>query len=285
MLEARATGRASDAIRHLMNLQPPTARVIRAGSEQEIPLAEVRVGDIVIVRPGERVAVDGVVREGASEIDESMLTGESLPVAKTAGAKVFGGTVNGTGAFRFEAKKIGRDTALAQIIELVKRAQGSKAPVARLADVVSGYFTIAVLAIALVTFGAWLFFAPVGVAVVNAVAVLIIACPCAMGLATPTAIMCGTGRGAERGILFKGGEGLETAARVDTVVMDKTGTITTGKPVVTGVRALNGFSEEEVVRLAASRGAVERTSACAGNCRACQWRTTGGRNRFSRDSG
>jgi P-type Cu+ transporter len=252
MLESRATGRASDAIRHLMNLQPSTARVMRDGREQETPLADVRVGDMVVVRPGERVAVDGVVREGISEIDESMLTGESLSVAKTDGSQVFGGTVNGTGAFRFEAKKIGRDTALAQIIDLVKRAQGSKAPVARLADVVSGHFTLAVLAIALLTFAAWLYFAPVGVAVVNAVAVLIIACPCAMGLATPTAIMSGIGRGAERGILFKGGEGLETAAKVDTVVMDKTGTITTGKPVVTSVRALNGFAEEDVVRLAAS---------------------------------
>lgn len=252
MLEARATGKASDAIRHLMNLQPSTARVIRDGSEQEIPLREVRLGDVVVVRPGERVAVDGVVLEGASDVDESMLTGESLPVAKIVGSTVFGGTVNSTGAFRFEAKKVGRDTALAQIIELVKRAQGSKAPVARLADVVSGYFTIAVLAIALITFAVWLFIAPVGVAVVNAVAVLIIACPCAMGLATPTAIMCGTGRGAEQGILFKGGAGLETAAKVDTVVMDKTGTITTGKPVVTSVRVLNGFSEEDVIMLAAS---------------------------------
>jgi P-type Cu+ transporter len=256
MLESRATGRASDAIRHLMNLQPSTARVIRdlpeGSREQETPLADVRVGDIVVVRPGERVAVDGVVREGISEIDESMLTGESLAVAKTPGSQVFSGTVNGTGAFQFEARKIGRDTALAQVIDLVKRAQGSKAPVARLADVVSGHFTLAVLAIALVTLAAWLFFAPVGVAVVNAVAVLIIACPCAMGLATPTAIMSGIGRGAERGILFKGGEGLETAAKVDTVVMDKTGTITTGKPVVTNVRTLNGFAEEDVVRLAAS---------------------------------
>jgi P-type Cu+ transporter len=251
-LESRATGRASDAIRHLMNLQPSTACVIRGGVELETPLADVHVGDIVVVRPGERVAVDGIVREGASEIDESMLTGESFPVAKTPGSQVFGGTVNGTGAFRFNAKKVGRDTALAQIIELVKRAQGSKAPVARLADVVSGHFTLAVLAVALVTFAAWLFFAPVGVAVVNAVAVLIIACPCAMGLATPTAIMSGIGRGAERGILFKGGESLETAAKVDTVVMDKTGTITTGKPVVTSVRALNGFAVEDVVRLAAS---------------------------------
>jgi Cu+-exporting ATPase len=252
MLEAGATGKASDAIRHLMNLQPSTARVISDGGEREIPLAEARLGDIVVVRPGERVAVDGVVREGASEIDESMLTGESLTVAKTPGSPVFGGTVNGTGAFRFEATKVGRDTALAQIINLVKRAQGSKAPVARLADVVSGQFTLSVLAIAAATFIAWLFFAAVGVAVVNAVAVLIIACPCAMGLATPTAIMCGIGRGAERGILFKGGEGLETAAKVDTVVMDKTGTITIGKPVVTSVRALNGFATEDVVRLAAS---------------------------------
>ncbi len=256
-LEARATGKASDAIRRLINLQPATARVIRGGEEATIPLAEVQVGDIVAVRPGERVAVDGTVIEGASDIDESMLTGESLPVVKTAGSNVFGGTVNGTGAFRFEARKVGRETALAQIVELVKRAQGSKAPVARLADVVSGYFTVGVLAIAIVTFTVWLFFAPLGVAVVNAVAVLIIACPCAMGLATPTAIMCGTGRGAEYGILFKGGEGLETAARVDTVVLDKTGTITTGRPVVTSVRAMNGFGEDDVVRLAAS---VERWS-------------------------
>jgi len=257
LLESRARGRASEAIRHLMNLQPASARVIRNGAEVEIPLAEVRTGDLVAVRPGERVAVDGVVRDGASEIDESMLTGESLPVAKNPGTEVFGGTVNGTGAFRFEAKKVGRDTALAQIVELVKRAQGSKAPVARLADVVSGYFTVAVLAIALVTFGVWLFFAPVGVALVNAVAVLIIACPCAMGLATPSAIMSGTGRGAERGILIKGGEALEMAARVDTVVMDKTGTITSGKPVVKTVRAMNGFSAADAVGFAA---AVERWS-------------------------
>jgi P-type Cu+ transporter len=256
-LESRATGRASDAIRHLMNLQPSTARVIRDGNEREIPLMEVRAGDIVIVRPGERVPVDGVVRDGASEIDESMLSGESLPVSKSPGSDVFAGTGNGTGAFRFEAKKVGRDTALAKIVDLVKRAQGSKAPVARLADVVSGYFTVAVLAIAIVTFGVWLLFAPAGVAVVNAVAVLIIACPCAMGLATPTAIMAGTGRGAERGILIKGGAPLEIAAGIDTVILDKTGTITTGKPVVNRVRALNRYSEVEVLRLAA---AVERWS-------------------------
>jgi len=256
-LEARAQSRAFDAIRHLMNLQPSTVRVVRDGSEREIPLAGVRIGDLAIVRPGERVAVDGVVVDGSSEIDESMLTGESMPVSKSPGADVFAGTANGTGAFRFEARKVGRDTALAKIIDLVKRAQGSKAPVARLADVVSGYFTVAVLVIAIVTLGVWLFFAPVGVAVVNAVAVLIIACPCAMGLATPTAIMAGTGRGAERGILIKGGAPLELAAKVDTVVLDKTGTITTGKPVVRRVRTLNGYGEEEVVRLAA---AVERWS-------------------------
>ena len=244
MLEAGARGRASDAIRRLMQLQPSTA-------------AGVRKGDILTVKPGERVPVDGMVLEGASEIDESMLTGESLPVSKEKGAQVFGGTLNGTGAFRFEATKVGRDTALAQIVELIKRAQGSKAPVARIADVVSGYFTLTVLAIALITFGIWMYFEPASVALVNAVAVLIIACPCAMGLATPTAIMVGTGRGAETGILIKGGEALETTARVDTVVLDKTGTITTGKPVVSAVRALNGFTEDEVIRLAA---AVEKWS-------------------------
>ncbi len=256
-LEARARGHASDAVRRLMRLTPATARVIRDDAEVEIPLASVVPGDVVAVRPGERVPVDGEVREGASEVDESMLTGESLPVSKAGGAAVFGGTVNGTGAFRFVATKTGNQTALARIVELVRKAQGSKAPVARLADVVSGYFTITVLAIAMVTFGVWLVFAPVGVALVNAVAVLIIACPCAMGLAVPTAVMVGTGRGAERGILIKGGEALETAARIDTVVFDKTGTLTNGKPRVTRVTAANGFAEAEVVRLAA---AVDRWS-------------------------
>lgn len=252
LLEAGAQGKASAAIRRLLDLQPPTARVIREGQEQELPLADIRIGDILVVRPGDRIAVDGVVREGQSEIDESMLTGESVPATKAPGSEVFAGTTNTIGALTFEARKIGRDTALGQIVALVQKAQGSKAPVARLADVVSGYFTMTVLAIALVTFAVWLFFAPVGAAVVNAVAVLIIACPCAMGLATPTAIMAGTGRGAEQGILIKGGEVLETAARIDTVVFDKTGTITSGKPVVVGVRALNGFDERELLRLAAA---------------------------------
>jgi len=256
-LESRARGKAYDAIRHLVNLQPASARVIREGEEVEISLADVRRGDLVVVRPGERIPVDGTIRQGASDVDESMLTGESIPAPKTTGSQVFAGTTNSTGAFTFEALKIGRETALARIVELVKRAQGSKAPVARLADVVSGYFTVAVLAIATVTFIVWLFFAPASVALVNAVAVLIIACPCAMGLATPTAIMAGTGRGAERGILIKGGEALEGAARIDTVVFDKTGTLTTGKPVVKRVRALNGYSEDQLIRLASG---VERWS-------------------------
>ncbi|MDE3197643.1 MAG: cadmium-translocating P-type ATPase, partial [Acidobacteriota bacterium] len=257
LLEARARGKASGAIRELMNLQPATARILREGVETEVPLADVQVGDVVVTRPGERVAVDGIVREGSSEIDESMLTGESLPVAKSSGSAVHAGTLNGTGAFRFEATRVGRATALAQIIELVKKAQGSKAPISRLADVVSGYFTLAVLGIAAVTFAVWLLFAPAGTAVVNAVAVLIIACPCAMGLATPTAIMAGTGRGALDGILFKGGEVLERAAAIDTVVLDKTGTVTSGKPRVTRLRPAAGFDENELLRLAA---AVEKWS-------------------------
>jgi Cu+-exporting ATPase len=257
LLEVRARGRASGAIRELMNLQPATARVLRDGAEVEVPLMDVQTGDIVVTRPGERIAVDGTVREGASEVDESMLTGESLPVAKTPGSGVHAGTLNGTGAFRFEATRVGKATALAQIIGLVRKAQGSRAPISRLADVVSGYFTVGVLAIAALTFGIWLVFVPVGTALVNAVAVLIIACPCAMGLATPTAIMAGTGRGALDGILIKGGEILERAAAVDTVVLDKTGTVTTGRPKVTRIRPASGFSEEEVLRLAA---AVERWS-------------------------
>ncbi len=257
MLEARARGRASDAIRKLMDLQPTWACVVRDENETVIPLSDVMVGEEVVVRPGERVPVDGAVIEGETEIDESMLTGESLPVAKTTGATVYGGTVNTTGAFRFHASRVGRDTALARIIEMVKRAQGSKAPVSRMADIVSGWFTVAVLVVAIVTFVVWLFSGTLTTAVMNAVAVLIVACPCAMGLATPTAIMAGTGRAAARGILFKGGEALEAAARVNTVIFDKTGTITTGKPVVTEIRPLNGSSEAEIIRLAA---AVERWS-------------------------
>jgi P-type Cu+ transporter len=196
--------------------------------------------------------VDGTVIDGESAVDESMLTGESLPVDKRAGAGVFAGTVNRSGSFRYKAKRVGRATVLQQMIALVKQAQGSRAPVARLADVVSGYFTVGVLAVAALTFAGWLWFAPFGTAMENAVAVLIIACPCALGLATPTAIMVGTGRGAEHGILIKGGEALEMAHKISAVVLDKTGTITRGKPRVARVTAEPGWAEDEVLRLAAS---------------------------------
>jgi len=251
-LEARAQGQAGAAIRRLMDLQPPTARVMREGVEVEMPVEDVRAGDVVVVRPGERIPVDGTVSNGESAVDEAMLTGESMPVDKQAGAAVFAGTMNLSGGFQFQAKKTGRGTMLQQMIEMVKQAQGSRAPVARLADVVSGYFTAGVLLAALLTFAAWLFFAPLAAAMVNAVAVLIVACPCALGLATPTAIMVGTGRGAERGILIKGGEALEMACRIDTIVLDKTGTITRGKPRVTGVVPGPGRTEGELLRLAAS---------------------------------
>jgi P-type Cu+ transporter len=252
MLEARARGRASEAIRRLMDLQPPTARLLREGAEIEVPVEQVRTGDLVVVRPGERIPVDGTVSEGESAVDESMLTGESLPVEKGAGAAVFAGTINRSGSLRYTTTKVGHGTLLQQMVEMVKRAQGSRAPVARLADVVSGYFTLGVLGAAVLTFAGWLFVAPFATAMVNAVAVLIIACPCALGLATPTAIMVGTGRGAERGILIKGGEALEMAHRISAIVLDKTGTITHGKPVVTRLAAAAGFDESEVLRLAAS---------------------------------
>lgn len=252
VLEARARGKATEAIRRLMDLQPPTARVLRDGVETEIAVERVQPGDTVVVRPGERIPVDGVVLSGDSAIDESMLTGESLPVDKTAGAPVFAGTINRSGAVQYRVTKVGRGTVLQRMIDLVKQAQGSRAPVARLADVVSGWFTVGVLAAALATFGTWLLFVPVGSALVKAVAVLIIACPCAMGLATPTAIMVGTGRGAEHGILIKGGEALEMAHRIDTVVLDKTGTVTRGKPRVTRITPAPAFSEDELLRAAAS---------------------------------
>jgi Cu+-exporting ATPase len=239
LLEARARARTGDAIRRLMGLQARTARVIRAGQEREIPVEEVAAGDLVLVRPGEKIPVDGIVREGESAIDESMLTGESLPVEKRPGDEVFGATFNRTGAFRFEATKVGKDTALQQIVRLVQEAQGSKAPIQRLADVVSGVFVPGVLCIAIGAFIFWFDLSPADArlqrALVAFVSVLIIACPCALGLATPTAIMVGTGKGAENGVLIKGGESLETAQRVDVVILDKTGTLTTGKPELTDV--------------------------------------------------
>ena len=251
-LEGRARAKASEAIGRLMDLQPPMARILRDGEEVETAVAEVRAGDLVVVRPGERIPVDGTVTDGESAVDESMLTGESMPAEKTPGSGVFAGTINRSGGFRYSATKVGRGTVLQQMIEMVKQAQGSRAPVARLADVVSGWFTVAVLGAALLTFTVWMLRAPFATAMVNAVAVLIIACPCALGLATPTAIMVGTGRGAERGILIKGGEALEMAHRIDTVILDKTGTVTAGKPRVTAVRTQPGFTEADVLRLAAS---------------------------------
>ncbi|MDP9177030.1 MAG: heavy metal translocating P-type ATPase [Gemmatimonadota bacterium] len=256
MLEARAKGRTSDAIRQLMKLQPQTARVVRDGKEVEVPIDAVTQGDIVQVRPGEKIPVDGVVRDGSSAVNESMLTGESLPVEKAPGQEVFGGTLNLTGAFRFEATKVGRDTALQQIVRMVHDAQGSKAPIARLADVISGIFTPVVLCVAIATYATWFVLAPPEVrftmALVNFVSVLIIACPCALGLATPTAIMVGTGRGAEHGVLIKGGESLETAHKLDTIVLDKTGTITRGQPVLTDFVPIGGNTEQRVLRFAAS---------------------------------
>ncbi len=237
LLEARARGRTSEAIRRLIGLQPRTARIVRDGIELEVATRDVMYGDIAIVRPGERLPVDGEVIEGASAVDESMLTGESMPVDKAAGAAVYGATMNTTGAIRFRATRVGADTALQQIVRLVQEAQGRRAPIARLADTISAWFTPAVIGAAIVTFVAWMALGPAdsrfSSAMMSAVAVLIIACPCAMGLATPTAILVGTGRGAEMGVLIRGGDVLERAAAVTTVVLDKTGTITRGTPEVT----------------------------------------------------
>ena len=256
VLEARARGRASSAIRKLLDLGAKTARVVRDGTEIDAPLDQVVVGDVVVVRPGEKIPVDGVVTEGFSSVNEAMLTGESRAVEKQAGAAVYGATINQEGSFRMEARRVGRDTALARIILLVKKAQQSKAPIARLADVISGYFTPAVIAAALVAFLVWLLISPpeeaLRTALLNAVAVLIIACPCALGLATPTAVMVGIGRGAENGILIKNGKALEVSEKIRTIVFDKTGTITAGKPRVTDVVALGPFSEETLLGAAAS---------------------------------
>ncbi|MCH8161206.1 MAG: copper-translocating P-type ATPase [Chloroflexi bacterium] len=254
-LEARAKGQTSAAIKRLMGLRAKTARVVRDGQEQDIPIDEVAAGDIVVVRPGEKIAVDGVVVDGRSAVDESMLTGESLPVEKGPEDDVFGATLNKTGSFRFRATKVGKDSALSQIIRLVQEAQGSKAPIQRLADVIASYFVPIVISIALGVFVVWLAVGPSPAftfALLAAVAVLIIACPCALGLATPTAIMVGTGKGAEHGILIRGGEALERAHKITTVILDKTGTITEGKPSVTDIVTVDGNAEDELLRLAAS---------------------------------
>jgi len=238
LLEARAKGQTGAAIKALIGLQPKTARVIRGGAETDVPIAQVLVGDLVVVRPGEKVPVDGLVEVGSSSVDESMLTGEPIPVGKHPGDEVIGATMNTTGSFTFRATKVGSETALAQIVRLVEQAQGSKPPIARLADVIAAYFVPVVIVIATVTFIVWLVFGPspaLNYALLNFVAVLVIACPCALGLATPTAIMVGTGKGAENGVLIRDGAALETAHKLDVVVLDKTGTITEGKPRVTDV--------------------------------------------------
>jgi Cu+-exporting ATPase len=261
LLEERAKGRTSEAIRRLMGLQARTARVIRRGRELDIAIEEVITGDVVVVRPGEKIPVDGKVVEGSSAVDESMLTGESLPVDKAPGDEVFGATINKTGSFTFRATKVGRDTVLQQIVRMVREAQGSKAPIARLADRISGVFTPVVICIAIATFVIWFVAAPVDsrftISLMTFVSVLIIACPCALGLATPTAILVGTGKGAENGVLIRGGEVLETAGKMRTIVLDKTGTITRGEPVVTDVIAGDQISENDLLKWIAT---AERSS-------------------------
>jgi Cu+-exporting ATPase len=260
-LEHRARKQTSEAIRHLMGLQAKTARIVRDGQTVDIPIGDVVVGDVVLVRPGEKIPVDGAIIEGQSTVDESMVTGEPIPVTKTPGDEVVGATINKAGSFKFRASRVGKDTLLAQIVRLVQEAQGSKAPIQKLADQVTGWFVPAVMAIALLTFLIWL-----GVtgnltfALITTVSVLIIACPCALGLATPTSIMVGTGKGAENGILIKGGESLEQAHRITTVVLDKTGTLTAGKPTVTNFLTVNGTAHQHELKLLRLIAAVEQNS-------------------------
>ncbi|MCL1786463.1 MAG: heavy metal translocating P-type ATPase [Defluviitaleaceae bacterium] len=252
-LEARTKGGTSEAIKKLMGLAPKTATIERNGAEMEIPIEDVTVGDIILVRPGEKMPVDGIVTQGATGVDESMLTGESLPVRKEAGSAIIGASINGNGFIKYRATKVGKDTVLAQIVKLVEDAQNSKAPIARIADTISGYFAYAVLAIAIAAGAAWLIVGYSFVfAMVIVVSILVIACPCALGLATPTAIMVGTGKGAENGILIKGGESLETAHKITTVVLDKTGTVTEGKPHVTDIVTKGEYSADDILLLAAS---------------------------------
>ncbi len=253
-LEARARGKTSEALKALMGLRAKTARIIRDGVETEIDIEQVAVGDTVVVRPGEKVPVDGIISEGRSALDESMITGESMPVSKGPGDEVIGATINKEGLLKFEATKVGKNTTLAQIVRMVQEAQGSKAPIQKLTDQISAYFVPMVIGIAIITFFGWIYFANADWtgAMINAVAVLVIACPCALGLATPTAIMVGTTKGAENGILFKNSETMERAGRVNVVVLDKTGTITRGEPSLTDVVPMPGESADELLRLAAS---------------------------------
>ena len=253
LLEARTKGQTSSAIKKLIGLQPKKAKIIENGVEKEVLIENIKVGDIIVVKPGEKIAVDGKIVSGNTSVDESMITGESIPVSKNIGDKVIGGSINKNGSIQFEATEIGKDTVLSQIIKLVEEAQGSKAPISRMADIVAGYFVPIVIIIATITGIVW-FISGSGltVALTFFISVLVIACPCALGLATPTSIMVGTGKGAENGILIKSGEALETAHKIKTVVLDKTGTITKGKPVLTDLKVYNNFDENEILQLAAS---------------------------------
>ncbi|MFB2876231.1 heavy metal translocating P-type ATPase [Floridanema aerugineum] len=259
--ENRAKGQTSEAIRQLIGLQAKTARVIRNGKEVDLPIQEVQINDVILVRPGEKIPVDGEVIEGSSTIDESMVTGESIPVKKQTGDEVIGATINKTGSFKFRATRVGKDTVLAQIVQLVQQAQGSKAPIQRLADQVTGWFVPVVIAIAIATFIIWFnFMGNVTLALITTVGVLIIACPCALGLATPTSVMVGTGKGAENGILIKGAESLELAHKIKTIVLDKTGTVTQGKPTVTDFITVNGTANKNELKLIKLAASVERNS-------------------------
>lgn len=258
MLEAIAKGKTSEAIKKLMGLQAKTARVIRNGEEIDIPIEEVKVGDIVVVRPGEKIPVDGVIVEGSTAVDESMITGESIPVDKNVSNEVIGATINKTGTFKFKATKVGKDTVLSQIIKMVEDAQGSKAPIQEIADKVSGVFVPVVIGIAVITFLIWyLILGNLNAGIISAVSVLVIACPCALGLATPTSVMVGTGKGAENGILIKGGEYLQKAKEINAIVLDKTGTITKGEPVVTDVISFSELREDDLLYIA---GIAEKNS-------------------------
>jgi P-type Cu+ transporter len=261
LLENRARGQTSEAIRKLMGLQARDARVIRDGVEIDVPIAEVRINDVILVRPGEKIPVDGKVIAGVSTVDEAMVTGESLPVKKQPGDEVIGATINGAGAFQFRVTRVGKDTFLAQIVKLVQQAQGSKAPIQRLADQVTGWFVPAVIAIAIATFVIWFnFTGNLTLATMTMVGVLIIACPCALGLATPTSVMVGTGKGAENGILIKGADSLELAHKIQTIVLDKTGTLTVGKPTVTDFVTVNGTANGNELKLLQLAATVERNS-------------------------
>ncbi|MBF2063064.1 MAG: copper-translocating P-type ATPase [Calothrix sp. C42_A2020_038] len=261
LLENRAKTQTGEAIRKLIGLQAKTARLIRKGQEIDIPIEEVQIGDIILVRPGEKIPVDGEVIDGTSSVDESMVTGESIPIKKQPGDEVIGATINKTGSFKFQAKRVGKDTVIAQIVKLVQQAQGSKAPIQRLADSVTEWFVPAVIVIALLTFIVW--FNVIGnlsLALITTVGVLIIACPCALGLATPTSIMVGTGKGAEHGILIKGAESLELAHKIKTIVLDKTGTITEGKPTVTDFITIDGTANNNEIKLLQLAASLERNS-------------------------